>query len=193
MATRPATRCKAGDYSFVYFMHTIRIASDADLPAITDIYAHYVRNSTASFETEAPSLADMTARRAEVLSRGLPYLVLENTDGSVAGYAYCNWFKPRPAYRFSAENSIYLAPGAVGGGRGRALLDALVDAATMAGVRQMIAVIGGSDNHASIRLHRAAGFADAGIFKASGWKFGQWLDVVLMQKSLGAGDRSAPE
>ena len=192
MATRPATRCKAGDYSFLYFMQTIRIASDADLPAITAIYAHYVNNSTASFETEAPSVAEMAARRAEVLSRALPYLVLEDAEGGVAGYAYCNWFKPRPAYRFSAENSIYLAPAAVGGGRGRALLDALCDAATTAGVRQMIAVIGGADNHASIRLHRAAGFTDAGLFKSCGWKFGTWLDVVLMQKSLGAGDTSAP-
>ncbi len=174
-------------------MHTIRIASDADLPAITDIYAHYVRHSTASFETEPPSVADMTARRAEVLSRALPYLVLEDTDGTVAGYAYCNWFKPRPAYRFSAENSIYLAPGAVGGGRGRALLDALCEAAATAGVRQVIAVIGGADNHASIRLHRAAGFVDAGVLKSAGWKFDQWLDVVLMQKTLGAGDGSAPE
>jgi len=193
MATRPATRCKAGDYSFLYFMHTIRIATDADLPAITDIYAHYVLHSTASFETEAPDLATMTARYAEVLSRGMPYLVLEDGKGGVAGYAYCNWFKPRPAYRFSAENSIYLAPDAVGGGRGRALLDALCEAATQAGVRQLIAVIGGADNQASIRLHRGAGFADAGIFKSSGWKFGQWLDVVLMQKPLGAGDTTAPE
>ncbi|WPB55674.1 GNAT family N-acetyltransferase [Xylophilus sp. GOD-11R] len=174
-------------------MHTIRSARDTDLAAITAIYGHYVLNSTASFETEAPTVADMTARRAEVLSRGLPYLVLEDAAGGVAGYAYCNWFKPRPAYRFSAENSIYLAPTAVGGGRGRALLDALCTAATEAGVRQMIAVIGGSDNHASIRLHRAAGFGDAGFFKASGWKFGRWLDVVLMQKALGAGDGSAPE
>jgi L-amino acid N-acyltransferase YncA len=128
-----------------------------------------------------------------VLSRALPYLVLEDGQGGVAGFAYCNWFKPRPAYRFSAENSIYLAPGAVGGGRGRALLDALCEAATQAGVRQMIAVIGGADNHASIRLHRAAGFADAGVFRASGWKFDRWHDVVLMQKALGAGATTAPE
>jgi phosphinothricin acetyltransferase len=193
MATRPATRCKAGDYSFLYSMHNIRPATDADLAAITAIYAHYVNTSTATFETEAPSVADMASRRAEVLSRAMPYLVMEGEDGSILGYAYCNWFKARPAYRFSAENSIYLAPTAVGGGRGRALLDALCTAATEGGVRQMIAVIGGADNQASIRLHRAAGFADAGIFKASGWKFGQWLDVVLMQKALGEGDGSAPE
>lgn len=193
MATRPATRCKAGDYSFLYSMHTIRPATDADVAAITAIYAHYVNHSTASFETEAPSAADMAARRAEVLSRNMPYLAMEDETGAVIGYAYCNWFKARPAYRFSAENSIYLAPTAVGGGRGRALLDALCIAATDAGVRQMIAVIGGAENHASIRLHRAAGFGDAGIFKSSGWKFGQWLDVVLMQKALGAGNSSPPE
>ncbi|QHJ00290.1 GNAT family N-acetyltransferase [Xylophilus rhododendri] len=174
-------------------MHTIRPANDGDIAAITAIYAHYVNASTATFETVAPTVAEMAGRRAEVLSRNMPYLMMEDGQGGVAGYAYCNWFKPRPAYRFSAENSIYLAPTAVGGGRGRALLDALCTAATEAGVRQMIAVIGGADNIASIRLHRAAGFADAGIFKSSGWKFGRWLDVVLMQKALGDGDGSAPE
>ena len=193
MATRPATRCKAGDYSFLYSMHTIRPASDTDIGAITDIYAHYVANSTATFETVAPTAAEMAGRRAEVLSRDMPYLVIEDSAGGVAGYAYCNWFKPRPAYRFSAENSIYLAPTAIGGGRGRALLEGLCSAATEAGVRQMLAVIGGADNMASIGLHRAVGFEDAGLLKSSGWKFGRWLDVVLMQKPLGAGDRVAPE
>ena len=193
MATRPATRCKAGDYSFLYFMHTIRPATDADIGAITAIYAHYVNTSTATFETVAPTEADMAGRRAEVLSRNMPYLVIEDAAGQVAGYAYCNWFKPRPAYRFSAENSIYLAPGAAGSGRGRALLDGLCVAAEQAGVRQMLAVIGGADNLASIGVHRAAGFQPAGLLRSSGWKFGRWLDVTLMQKTLGAGDSVAPE
>ncbi|MDP3138677.1 MAG: N-acetyltransferase family protein, partial [Burkholderiaceae bacterium] len=126
-------------------MNSIRPSQDADLPAIAAIYAHHVRHGTGTFEIDPPSLADMTARRAEVLARGLPWLVAE-LDGRVVGYAYCNWFKPRPAYRFSAEDSIYLAPAAHGQGLGRALLAALLARAQAAGVRKMIAVIGDSAN-----------------------------------------------
>jgi len=173
-------------------MMPIRPARDADLTAIAAIYAHYVLHSTCTFETEPPSAEDMAARRADVLARGLPWLVAEDGHGKVIGYAYCNWFKPRPAYRFSAENSIYLAHDATGGGHGRRLLDALCTAAEAAGVRQMIAVIGGTDNLASIGLHKAAGFTSTGVFQSCGWKFDRWLDVVLMQRPLGAGDSSSP-
>ncbi|MDO8278509.1 MAG: N-acetyltransferase family protein [Burkholderiaceae bacterium] len=173
-------------------MNSIRSSQDADLPAIAAIYAHHVRHGTGTFEIDPPSLADMMARRAEVLARGLPWLVAE-LDGRVVGYAYCNWFKPRPAYRFSAEDSIYLDPAAHGRGLGRALLAALLEQAQAAGVRKMIAVIGDSANAGSIGVHQALGFAQVGVLASCGWKFGRWLDVVLMDKALGDGDRSPAE
>lgn len=173
-------------------MNSIRLSQDADLPAIAAIYAHHVRSGTGTFEIDPPSVADMQARRAEVLARGLPWLVAE-LDGRVVGYAYCNWFKPRPAYRFSAEDSIYLDPAAQGRGLGRALLAALLAQAQAAGVRKMIAVIGDSANAGSIGVHRALGFAQVGVLASCGWKFGRWLDVVLMDKALGDGDRSPAE
>jgi L-amino acid N-acyltransferase YncA len=162
-----------------------------DLPGILAVYQPYVLAHTCTFETEVPSLADMTQRRAEVLSRGLPWLVAKRDD-EVMGYAYCNWFKPRAAYRYSAENSIYLSQTARGLGLGRALLAELCTQAERSGVRQMMAVIGDSANAASIALHRSAGFEDAGIFKACGWKMGRWLDTVLMQKPLGLGSQTPP-
>jgi L-amino acid N-acyltransferase YncA len=152
---------------------TLRPSHDDDIAAITAIYAHHVQNGTGTFETEPPSAADMAARRADVLGKGLPYLVAER-DGELLGFAYCNWFKPRPAYRFSAEDSIYLAEASVG-------------------VRKLIAVIGDSANAGSVGVHRAQGFTHVGVLKDCGWKFGRWLDVVLMEKSLGAGSTSAPE
>ncbi|MFZ9284530.1 MAG: GNAT family N-acetyltransferase [Burkholderiaceae bacterium] len=170
----------------------IRPSRDADLPAITDIYAHHVLHGTGTFETVPPTLPEMTARRAEVLGRGLPWLVAE-LDGRVVGYAYCNWFKPRPAYRFSAEDSIYVAHDAPGRGIGRTLLGALCDAAQAAGVRRLIAVIGDSGNAASIGVHRGAGFAMVGTLASCGWKFGRWLDVVMMDRPLGEGDTTPPE
>src|SRR5215207_1901402 len=124
-------------------MSTIRPSRDQDLPAITGIYAHHVLNGTGTFETTPPSEADMAARRADVLARGLPYLVIED-QGQVLGFAYCQWFKPRPAYRFSAEDSIYMHPDARGKGMGRELLAALAARAEAAGVRKLIAVIGDS-------------------------------------------------
>jgi len=172
-------------------MPTIRPSRDADLPAITAIYAHHVLHGTGTFELEPPSPADMAARRAEVLARGLPWLVLEE-QGEVLGYAYCNWFKPRPAYRFSAEDSIYLAERARGRGLGQQLLAELARQAEQAGVRKLIAVIGDSGNAGSIGVHRRAGFEHVGIIRSCGWKFGRWLDIVLMEKTLGDGDRSAP-
>ena len=173
-------------------MPQIRSSHDDDIAAITAIYAHHVLHGTGTFETEPPSETDMAARRADVLGKGLPYLVAEQ-DGQVLGFAYCNWFKPRPAYRFSAEDSIYVAEAARGLGVGRLLLDALCTAAEAAGVRKLLAVIGDSANAGSIRVHQAAGFTHIGVMRSVGWKFGAWRDVVLMEKPLGAGDTTSPE
>lgn len=170
----------------------IRASTDADVDAIAAIYRHHVLHGTGTFEIDPPSPAEMAARRADVLGKGLPFLVAQQ-HGQVLGFAYCNWFKPRPAYRFSAEDSIYLAPQAAGRGIGRQLLAELADQALACGVRKLIAVIGDSDNAASIRVHRALGFADVGVIRSCGWKFNRWLDIVLMEKPLGAGDRLPPE
>ncbi len=172
-------------------MPTIRPSRDDDLPAITAVYAHHVLHGTGTFETTPPGETDMAARRADVLSKGLPWLVAEE-DGQVLGFAYCNWFKPRPAYRFSAEDSIYLAPQAHGRGLGRELLTALAAQAEARGVRKLIAVIGDSANAGSVGVHRSCGFTPVGVLRACGWKFGRWLDVVLMEKVLGAGDSTSP-
>jgi len=169
----------------------IRPSSEDDMLAVTAIYAHHVRHGSGSFEIEPPSLQDMLARRAEVLGRGLPWLVLEDS-GKVIGYAYCNWFRPRPAYRFAAENSIYLADGVQGLGLGRALLSELLARAEQAGMRKMIAVIGDTANSSSIGLHLSLGFSHVGTLVATGWKFGRWLDTVLMEKKLGWGDQLPP-
>ena len=173
-------------------MTKIRPAVDSDIAAITAIYAHHVLNGTGTFETTPPDEKDMAARRADVLARGLPYLVLEDA-GAVIGFAYCNWFKPRPAYRFSAEDSIYLAAAAAGKGLGRLLLTELMAQAERCGVRQMLAVIGDSNNLGSIGVHRSCGFEHTGVLRSSGWKFERWLDVVLMQRSLWLGDSAAPQ
>ena len=126
-----------------------------------------------------------------MLGKGLPYLVARK-DGQVLGFAYCNWFKPRPAYRFSAEDSIYMAPEAQGQGMGRALLAELARRAEAAGLRKLIAVIGDSANVGSRGVHRAVGFSEVGILRACGWKFDRWLDIVLMEMALGPGDNSPP-
>ncbi len=172
-------------------MLIIRPSTDADLPAITAIYAHHVLTGTGTFEVDPPILDDMRGRRADVLSKGLPWLVALD-DGNVIGYAYCNWFKPRPAYRFSAEDSIYLSPEAAGKGVGRTLLAELMAQAQRAGVRKLIAVIGDSANAGSIAVHASAGFQPVGVLKSCGWKFDKWLDVVLMDKFLGEADETPP-
>jgi phosphinothricin acetyltransferase len=171
---------------------TIRPSRDEDVAAITAIYAHHVLNGTGTFETEPPTAADMAARRSDVLGKNLPYLVAEEA-GEVLGFAYCNWFKPRPAYRYSAEDSIYLAEAARGHGLGSRLLAALSEAAEAAGIRKLIAVIGDSANAGSVGVHRAQGFTHVGVLKDCGWKFGEWRDVVLMEKVLGAGSTTRPE
>ncbi|HET6828119.1 MAG TPA: GNAT family N-acetyltransferase [Ramlibacter sp.] len=173
-------------------MPTIRPSRDEDIPAITAIYAHHVLNGTGTFETTPPTEAEMAARRADVLGKGLPYLVAEE-DGRLLGFAYCQWFKPRPAYRFSAEDSIYMHPDARGKGLGKLLLSQLAAQAEASGIRKLIAVIGDSANAGSIGVHKAQGFSQVGIFKSCGWKFGRWLDIVLMEKFIGAGDSTSPE
>ncbi len=172
-------------------MLIIRPSTNADLPAITAIYAHHVLTGTGTFEVDPPSEDDMRSRRADVLSKGLPWLVAVENE-MVIGYAYCNWFKPRPAYRFSAEDSIYLSPEAAGKGVGRTLLAELIAQAQQAGVRKLIAVIGDSANAGSIAVHTSAGFQSVGILKSCGWKFDKWLDVVLMDKFLGEADTTSP-
>jgi L-amino acid N-acyltransferase YncA len=172
-------------------MTKIRPSTDADIPAITAIYAHHVLHGTGTFETTPPTEQDMTARRADVLSKGLPYLVIEDASG-VLGFAYCNWFKPRPAYRFSAEDSIYLAPVTQGKGLGKSLLVELMAQADRSGVRKLIAVIGDLANLGSVGVHRACGFQHVGVLADCGWKFDRWLDVVLMERTIGLGSTQAP-
>lgn len=172
-------------------MPLIRPSRDEDLPALTAIYGHHVLHSTGTFETEPPSVADMTARRADVLSKGLPYLVAEE-DGRIAGFAYGNWFKPRPAYRYSVEDSIYLAPDLHRKGLGRALLTELLARCEAVGIRKMMAIIGDSANAGSVGVHLALGFTQVGIVESCGWKLGAWRDIVIMQKTLGAGDTLPP-
>ena len=169
----------------------IRPSADADLPAIQAIYAQAVLEGTGTFETEVPGVEEMARRRAEVLGRRLPWLVAER-DGVILGYAYANYFRPRLAYRFCVEDSIYLAPAAQGQGVGRLLLAELIARCEAAGARQMLAVIGDANNAGSIGVHTALGFQHTGVLKSAGWKFGRWLDVVLMQRQLADGDSSAP-
>lgn len=173
-------------------MPLIRPSGDADVAAITRLYAHHVLHGTGTFETTPPTEAEMAQRRADVLDKGLPWLVLEE-NGQVLGFAYGNWFKPRPAYRFSVEDSIYLAPEAAGRGLGRLLLSELLAVLERAGIRKAIAVIGDSDNAGSIGVHRALGFTPVGTVTACGWKFGRWLDIVLMEKPLGASNGAPPQ
>ncbi len=169
----------------------IRPSTPADLAAVTAIYGWNVRHGTGTFEVEPPDEADMARRRDDVLAKGLPWLVVED-EGVVRGYAYANQFRPRPAYRFCLEDSVYLAAGATGCGFGRLLLAELLARCEAAGARQMLAVIGDSANAGSIGVHRALGFAHVGTIAAAGWKFERWLDVVVMQRSLGIGAGSVP-
>ncbi|HEV2039599.1 MAG TPA: GNAT family N-acetyltransferase [Casimicrobiaceae bacterium] len=165
----------------------IRAAADADLPAIAELYAHHVLTGTASFEVSAPTVDEMRRRRRDVLSHGLPYFVASLSDTALAGYAYATEYRSRVAYRHTVEDSVYVDPICVRRGAGRALLAAVIAACETLGYRQMVAVIGGSDNAASISLHAALGFRHAGVWPAVGRKFDRWIDTVLMQRALGQG------
>lgn len=169
----------------------IRPATDSDIPAITAIYSHHVLHGTASFEIDPPDEHEIARRRAEIERRSLPYLVAE-LDGAVVGYAYAGAYRPRIAYRFTVENSVYIHPARLGQGLGRLLLKTLIGACEQRGCRQMIAVIGDSANTASIRLHESLGFRHAGVLKSVGFKFGRWLDTVLMQLPLAEADQTRP-
>jgi L-amino acid N-acyltransferase YncA len=169
----------------------IRPARLVDIPAITRIYAQAVLQGTATFELEPPDEAEMTGRMQALLGGNFPYFVAE-VDGTVAGYAYASLYRTRPAYRFTVEDSVYVAPNAHRRGVGKALLLKLIESCTVLGYRQMIAVIGDSAQAASIGVHKACGFEPAGNLKNIGWKFGRWLDTPLMQRALGDGATSNP-
>lgn len=169
----------------------IRPATAADLPTITAIYAHAVRTGTATFELEPPDLTEMTTRFSKLMDGGFPYLVAAQ-NGTVLGYAYAGPYRPRPAYRFTVENSVYFAPEAQRRGIGIALLNALIAQSSEGGFRQMIAVIGDSANAGSIAVHTRAGFELVGTHRNVGFKFGRWLDTVMMQRALGDGGTAPP-
>ncbi|HYM48372.1 MAG TPA: GNAT family N-acetyltransferase [Burkholderiaceae bacterium] len=169
----------------------IRAANPTDIAAIQAIYAHHVQNGLGTFETTAPDVSEMQARLAQITDAGFPYLVGED-NGRVLGYAYANQFRPRPAYRSTVEDSIYIAPDAIGHGIGKVLLNELVERCAALGLRQMLALIGDSQNAASIGVHRACGFAYVGVLTSVGRKFDRWVDVVIMQRALGAGETTPP-
>lgn len=170
----------------------VRPAAPHDADALAAIYGHHVRHGFGTFEEAAPDAAEMERRRGAIAERGLPYLVAE-ADGQVLGFAYAGPFRPRHAYRYTVEDSVYVAPEAVGRGVGRTVLSAVLDACAGLGVRQVVAVIGDSQNAASIGLHRSLGFVDAGMGRSFGFKHGRWVDVVWMQKALNGGDATPPE
>ncbi|MFE0753813.1 GNAT family N-acetyltransferase [Inquilinus sp. NPDC058860] len=171
---------------------TIRDAAEADLPAVQAIYARHVLRGFASFEEVPPETPELAARRAAVLAQGLPYLAAE-IEGRLVGYAYAGAYRPRPAYRHTIEDSVYVADGLAGRGIGRALLGALIERCEAGPWRQMVAVIGDSGNAGSIALHEAFGFRRIGILQSVGFKFGRWVDSVLMQRALGPGDAAPPQ
>ena len=174
----------------------IRGARDDDVAAIAAIYGYHVLHGVASFEEVPPTVDEIARRRAEVVARGLPYLVAERANGTggarVVGYCYAGPFRPRWGYRFTLEDSIYVEAGETGRGVGRSLLEPLLARCTDLGYRQMVAVIGGRETVPSIRLHEALGFAHIGVFPAVGFKFGRWIDIVLMQRALGPGAATLP-
>ena len=169
----------------------LRPATPDDLAAIHAIYAHHVLTGLASFEEVPPSVAELHRRYDDVAARGLPYLVAD-FGGTVAGYGYCTLYRTRSAYRYTLEESIYVRPGTEGRGVGGALLAELVRRCEAAGYRQLVAVIGDSANAASIRLHESHGFLRVGTLRSAGYKFGRWVDSVIMQRPLGPGDGTPP-
>jgi len=170
----------------------IRDAAPADLAIIRTIYSHHVLHGLASFEEAPPEAAEIERRYRDIVARGLPYVVVES-NGRVAGFAYAGPYRTRPAYRYTVEDSVYIAPDDVGRGLGQVALSAIIRRAGDLGFRQMIAVIGDSGNRPSIRLHERVGFRHAATLQAVGFKFGRWVDSVLMQLSLGPGDSRLPD
>jgi L-amino acid N-acyltransferase YncA len=170
----------------------VRDATMEDVPAIAAIYAHHVKTGTASFELSAPTVEEMHERFRACGDGGYPYLVAAESSGRIVGYAYAGAYRARPAYRHTVENSVYIEAGEVGRGIGSALLALLVEQCEARGFRQMIAIIGGSDNAASIRLHAKQGFLEAGCLRAVGHKLGRWHDTVMMQRALGPGASAPP-
>jgi L-amino acid N-acyltransferase YncA len=169
----------------------IRPATVGDSPGLAAIYGHHVLHGFGTFEEIAPDAEEMSARMTAVVRRGLPYLVAE-IDGTVRGFAYAGPFRTRTAYRFTVEDSVYVAPGDQGRGIGKALLGAVIAACEPLGLREMIAMIGDSANAGSVGVHRACGFAHAGVLSAAGYKAGRWVDVVMMQRPLNAGSSLPP-
>ncbi len=170
----------------------IRDAQPADMAAVHAIYAYYVTRSCASFEETPPAVEEMERRLVKTRERGLPYLVAE-ADGEVVGYTYAGPFRPRSAYRYTLEDSIYVAPGVARRGVGGALLGALIERCAALGYRQMIGIIGDSANQGSITLHRRLGFRQEGVLRGVGLKFGRWIDVVIMHRPLGNADSGLPD
>jgi L-amino acid N-acyltransferase YncA len=169
----------------------IRDSRESDVPSVWEIYSHYVRHSWSTFEETPPSLGEISLRRAAMLSGGTPHLVAE-LDGKVVGYCYAGPYRLRPAYRFTVENSVYVAEHARGRGVGSALLSEVLERCSRGPWRQMIAIIGDSANVSSIALHRKFGFAPVGTLNSVGFKLGRWVDTVLMQRALGPGDSTPP-
>jgi phosphinothricin acetyltransferase len=170
----------------------LRDSTDADVAVVQAIYAHHVLTGTGTFEESAPDVAEMARRRQSILAEGQPFLVAAD-KGDVLGFAYASRFRPRSAYRYTVEDSIYLDPRAIGRGLGRRLLAQLMDRCERLGYRQMVAVIGDSTNERSITLHARLGFRRSGTLETAGFKFGRWLDVVFMQRPLGHGGQTLPE
>ena len=170
----------------------VRPSRVEDAPALASIYGHHVLHGFGTFEEVPPSVDEIAGRRAAIVERGLPHLVAEDA-GQVLGFAYAGPFRPRAAYRYTVEDSVYVAPDAMGRGVGKAVLSGVLAACTTFGVRQMVAVIGDSGNAASIGLHRALGFEPAGVGKGFGYKHGRWVDIVWMQKTLNGGETTAPD
>src|SRR5690606_20100518 len=189
-AQAPALAAAAGPVAGAELI--IRDAVPEDMAAVQRIYAYHVLHGTATFEETPPSVQDMQARHAAITTQGMPYLVALRGE-QIVGYCYANAYRPRVAYRYTLEDSIYLAEGQSGRGLGKALLTALIARCEQGPWRQLIAVIGGRHNAASIGLHRSLGFAHVGTQPATGFKFNQWLDVIFMQRALGPGSDTAPD
>jgi len=170
----------------------VRASREADAPALAAIYGHHVLHGFGTFEEVPPGAQDMAARRAAIVERGLPHLVAEDA-GLILGFAYAAPFRPRAAYRYTVEDSVYIAPDFMGRGVGKAVLGGVLTACETLGIRQVVAVIGDTGNTGSIGLHRSLGFEHAGIGRSLGFKHGRWVDIVWMRKALNGGDTRQPD